>query len=140
MKRNTGLRNIVSIVEVQYQEQQKAFGKLVAREATLRKLLDRLREDERSARLQAFDNLHLHGLGIEIAHQAWIDRQKTELNLELARVLAVKEHHLDRVKHAFGKVLAAREVLKTHEAAARKDIAKSWMENAISVSLKDRSD
>ena len=75
MKRNTALRNIVSIVDVQYQEQQKAFGKLVAREATLRKLLDRLREDEKSARVQAFDNLHLHGLGIGIAHQAWIDRQ-----------------------------------------------------------------
>lgn len=67
--------------------------------------------------------------------QGWLGRTRTDLNMKLARVLAVKAHHQTKVRKAYGKVLVLDELLADAHDTRKQRLAKQALLRAIDQSL-----
>ncbi|KIN74574.1 hypothetical protein [Sulfitobacter guttiformis] len=97
------------LVDVKYRQQQESFGRLILQENRLRSSLRQL--DENLAESRAIHDEPLRAIGADIAWQAWVGRKKRELNLQLAKILAVKERRISQVRKAYGKVLVTNSLI-----------------------------
>lgn len=108
------------IVTLKYRHQQKAFQKILAAETILRSEYKRLDHESKVAMEQT--NSSMRGIGADVLWQAWLDRSKARVNMELTQVLIQKEHYFYRVREEFGKVEVVRELekaAKTNNIASR---------------------
>ncbi len=112
MKQEKQLLEIEKIFEVQYEKKQKEFRKLILQEAQLRSDIAEL--DSRHQESCKIDSarFEMRSIGADVAWNAWVGRQKTQLNIELAQVLAVKDRNLKQVREAFGKLSVTRDLGK----------------------------
>ena len=125
------LADMATITQARYEQRQQAFAMLVAEENRLRaeiKRLDAMRHDADAADGQAIE---LRAIGADVIWQGWLGRAKTALNLDLARVLAVKEHHMQEVRRAYGKVLVINEM----KGQLRREVKKSVVDNELSQAI-----
>lgn len=106
------LAELLNITQVKYDRQQQSFQKLVAEEARLRNELARLNISVRQAQLNPENHDKMRAIGADITWQGWIARSRTQLNLRLAQVIALKLQQLTQVKTAYGKVLVVKELLE----------------------------
>ncbi|MGJ8626845.1 MAG: hypothetical protein ACSHXB_07800 [Sulfitobacter sp.] len=106
------LVELLSITKIKYDQQQQSFQRLVSEEARLRSELDRLDFSVLQAQAKPENNDKMRAIGAEIMWQSWVARSKTQINLKLAQVLALKLQHLAQVKKAYGKVLVIEELLE----------------------------
>lgn len=106
------LVELLSITKIKYDQQQQSFQRLVSEEARLRGELDRLNFSVLQAQAKPENNDKMRAIGAEIMWQSWVARSKTQINLKLAQVLALKLQHLAQVKKAYGKVLVIEELLE----------------------------
>lgn len=106
------LMELLSITKIKYDQQQQSFQRLVSEEARLRGELDRLNFSVLQAQAKPENNDKMRAIGAEIMWQSWVARSKTQINLKLAQVLALKLQHLAQVKKAYGKVLVIEELLE----------------------------
>ena len=123
------------VTQAAYAQKQQTFQKLVAEENRLRGELSRLDALLRESRRSDRDAREMRAIGADLLWQGWIGRSKHQLNLQLARVLAVKEHHLAEVRQAFGKKSVVERLLteaKMDRAAAS---ARASLNRAIDQSL-----
>ncbi len=127
------------VLAAQYALRQKNFQLLVARETKIRQEIERLREYLLEHQINSQDRSEMRLVGADIAWQSWVGRKKTALNLELAQVLAIKEHHVSQLRIAYGKLLAARDLLGTQQRNLKKSQEKSMLSEAIGFSIMDRS-
>lgn len=132
------MQAILALLEIDYRERQKVFDQLLSREVHLRKVQAGLDLALAKKRKQASEDFGMRSTGLDIAHQAWIDRQKREINFELARLLASKENHRAIVRRAFGKVITAQEIVGRQRQRRKKENDKTLLARAISFSLTGR--
>ncbi|SFS87554.1 hypothetical protein SAMN04488040_2207 [Sulfitobacter marinus] len=110
MKLNKKLLDIERIFEVQYEKKQKEFRELTLQEARLRTEIAELNSRYLESCEIGNARFEMRSIGADVAWNAWVGRKKTELNVELAQVLAVKDQNLRLVREAFGKLSVAREL------------------------------
>jgi hypothetical protein len=101
------------ILEIKFQNGQKAFSKIVAAEGKLRSELAKL--DDMAIRAEQANYNKMQAIGADVVWKAWLGRTKTTLNLELAQVLAQKEAMKGRVRREYGKLLASRALIDTEK-------------------------
>lgn len=129
------LRELATITQTHYEQRQQAFARLVAEENRLRAEIKRLDDMRHDAEVADGDTVKLRAIGADVIWQGWLGRTKTELNIRLAQVLAVKEHHLNEVRQAYGKVLVVAEMSNNLKTATRKDRAADALTQAIDLSM-----
>lgn len=122
------LRQMRDIVQAQYDQKQQHFQKLIAREGHLRAELDRL---SAMALDTGGPDMALQSIGADILWRGWVGRMKTQLNMELAQILAMKEYYLSDVRKAYGKVMVVQELIKTTQKKARKVAADKALNTVI---------
>lgn len=127
------LNQISKIVEAKYQQRQQAFQKLMQQENKLRSDLARLDDQERAA--EQTGDQQMRSIGADVIWKAWIGRSKTQLNLELAQVLAQKEHHIHQVRMAYGKVITTNELVDKKQRTLRKTAADDQLLRAIELTI-----
>ncbi len=129
----TDLATIQKLVDVKYRQQQESFGRLMAQENRLRRSL--LQLDEHLAASRSSEDVQQKAIGADVLWQAWIGRNKRELNMQLAQILAVKERHIAQVRTAYGKVLVTDALYeKVNKGHAQKK-AQSELDRAITSML-----
>lgn len=124
MMRLEKLNKMHRLVRASYDQHQQSFGKILAQEAALRRELRRVDQMDRDARARVQEDVSMRTIGSDVIWQSWVGRTRTRLNLQLSRVLAVKEQHLAIVKKAYGKVLVVEKLIqnvKKDQAKARQD-------------------
>lgn len=133
MTKRAELRELLQVSDVQYNRQRQALAKLIEEENALRAELTRLAQMDRVSELGTDANLR--AVGADLLWKGWLSRAKTNVNMQLARVLAAKAHEQSKVRRAFGKVTALGQILIEEEAKHRKNLAKDALEKAITSSL-----
>ncbi len=129
------LRALHQVTQARYDQKQQKFRKLVAEETRLRQELARLGDMLHQSRREG-DNLpEMRAIGADILWQGWIGRSRARLNLRLAQVLAVKEHHLSEVRQAFGKVMVVEELMSQELARQKAATARTALDRAIAQTL-----
>ncbi len=126
----SGLPQIQKLTEIKYQREQHLFKSIVAEETALRGELARLNEQEQAARQGDDETRPMRSIGADVIWLAWVGRAKTQLNLQLAQVLARKEHHLAAVRRAYGRVLVAGELCENEKKGRQTERAKRQMSTA----------
>ncbi len=129
----TDLDTLQEITRAQYDRQRQSFQKILAEETALRDELARL--DALNAQARADTDQTQRALGADLMWQGWVGRAKTQLNMKLARVLAVKEHHQIMVRKAYGKVLVVEELQTDAKKQKNQRTAKRALDQAIDGSL-----
>lgn len=102
------LDSIVRITDVAYQLQASALQALCNQEAHLRNELLRIDAMVRQNDLETKDLFVIQSLGADLMWQAWATRQKTQVNIRLAQIMAQKETVLQDLRRAFGRADVAR--------------------------------
>lgn len=115
----------------QYEQQVQQFSKLVKQEAALRRELTRLSDLDQSAAAQGASLSSMQHLGADLIWQGWLGRAKTALNMDLAQVLARKEHEKTIVRRAFGKVTALEHLIDEARKKRRKDRAAAELNSIL---------
>lgn len=123
------VHSIEKILHVKFQECQKSFAKVVATEAKLRADLAKIDRMASAAEPTGYKNMQ--AIGADVIWRAWMGRTKSDLNLELAQVLAQKETLKGRVKKEYGRLLASRSLLKDARTRAYKSAQKTTLEKSI---------
>lgn len=124
---------LAQITRAGYDRERHKLQKILAEEAALRAELLRLDALNSQARLATDESQR--AIGADVIWQAWVGRAKTQLNMKLARLLAVKEHHQNLVRKAYGKVLVADELLAKARQERKRKLAKQALLEAIDHSL-----
>ena len=120
---------MLRVMQVRYELQQQVFRGLVAEENALRSEIARLDADLRAS--EAENHGHMRAIGADVIWKAWVGRTKSELNLKLARVLARKEHHIQQVRLAFGKVVVTQQLLEKATTETRLKAARSSLDSVL---------
>ncbi len=138
MSDRAALEKLLTVSQARYDHQQQAFARIVAEEKRLRGELARLTEMGR-ANAQDSDGLRpMQAIGADLLWQGWLARAQTTLNMQLARVLAVKEFEQRKVRQAFGKVVALQDLIRDARKKQRAVVAKKGLDQAIEFSVSGR--
>jgi hypothetical protein len=121
------------LVDVKYRQQQESFARLLAQEAKLRNSL--LQLDQHLTASRTSTDTSQKSIGADVLWHAWVGRKKTELNGQLAQVLAVKERHVAQVRNAYGKVLATDGLYAQAAQELKQKKAQSQLDRAITSML-----
>jgi len=92
---------------------------ILKEEAALRQRLAQLDEHARAARETESTAGSMRAIGADILWQAWEERTRRALNMELARVMARKLAAMDRVRAAFGRNTAVANLLRAEKEKRR---------------------
>ena len=114
------LKELAQLTDALYQAELAKMRVLNEKEAGLRRDLAALEEHRRSNLALPVEQLDgVRQIGADILWQGWVGRTRADLNMRLAQVLAEKGHLMAQVKRAFGKQLAAAEMLEEAQHAKR---------------------
>lgn len=131
----TTLEHLLSVSQASYDSQRQTFAKILAEESHLRSELARLKKLEQSAAATDQSLTPLRAVGADILWQSWLTRSRTNLNIQLARTLAIKAHEQSKVRQAFGKVVALQQLILETQHQDRKLRAQRLLSTAIDQSL-----
>ena len=106
----TELKRLKKVSELGYVHAYAALRDVIERENRLRGQIQRIREMS-----ETDCNSPMNAIGADTLWQTWMDRTLTELNTQLAQLLAEKEKELNVVRKAFSRqnvtrVLSEREI------------------------------
>ncbi len=113
------LNDLAELTDAIYQAELQKMAVLNKKEAMVRRKitdLETLRHDNQS--LPQGQLTVVRQIGADVLWQGWVGRTRESLNIELAQILAQKEHLKSELQRAFGKQMAAKEML----AAAGKQV------------------
>lgn len=96
---------------------------IVAEESRLRLQIQRLTEQEIESRTLLSETQGMQLVGADIVWRAWLSKKRSELNLELARVLARKKPMEDAIRQSFGRATALEQLQKVSLEKRAKDRA-----------------
>ncbi len=114
-----GLDDIVQITDAAYRMRVAAFQRLRIEELRLRQELERVSQMVLGTDLGQSDLFVMQSLGADLLWQAWVVRQRTQINMQLAQVLAQREIMLRDLRLAFGRAQVA-QMLHNEDAIARR--------------------
>ncbi|MEP3845843.1 MAG: hypothetical protein ABJM43_10945 [Paracoccaceae bacterium] len=112
------LSDLATLMELKYQASQSELRSICGQEAKIREQIARL--DQQSISTLSADASTMKSVGADMLWNAWAGRTKSNLNIELARVLARKEFFLRAARRNFGKVLASQSLSNEARSAAQK--------------------
>ena len=135
MSQSDELEQIAALVDAKYEQQQLRFAKLVARENQLRAEIARLDDMRRATNAPDAKVDEMRAIGADVIWYGWVGRSKAALNIQLAQVLAQKEHHQTAVRLAYGKVLVVAEMRDAARLAEHARNTKGQLDRAIAQSL-----
>ena len=127
------LEKLHQLADAKYKARQQLFQGLLQRENALRAELHRLDEQARDS--QTHNNPEMRSIGADIIWKAWLGKAKSSLNMKLALVLAEKDQHIRQVRKAYGKVLAADELVRTVSSKNKKTKQNEALARAIDITL-----
>lgn len=136
MKKLTQLTSLKQITDAQYAIEQAAFQTLLAEEAMLRAELAKLKEMLLNVRTASLAPSEMRAIGADVLWQGWIGRSQTTLNINLARVLALKEFRQQEVRTSFGKAEIVNSLMKKAQSSQHQKNKKNQLETAINQALK----
>ena len=125
------LAQIAEVVNANYEREQRQFAKLVAKEKQLCIALNKLDNMHRSSDVPDANIARMQAIGADVIWLAWVGRSKTALNIQLAQVLAQKEHLQSAVRKAYGKVLVVRQMQDQTQADINSRLTKTQLETAV---------
>ena len=125
------LAQIAKVVKANYEQEQRQFAKLVSRENQLRTAIQEIEDMRRSTNVPDASVARMQAIGADVIWLAWVGRSKTALNIQLAQVLAQKEHLQSAVRKAYGKVLVVQQMQDQARADAASKRTKSQLETAV---------
>ena len=135
------LRQLEAITQAKYDQQQQSFQRIQSEENRLRAELRKLDEMLLSSNNTDVRIGEMRAIGADVIWQGWVGRSKTELNLKLAQVLAIKEQQLQQVRQAFGKLQVVQQLITETKDDQRKKKGQSQLELAMDTALhKGKSD
>ncbi|MEP3638573.1 MAG: hypothetical protein ABJN14_15085 [Paracoccaceae bacterium] len=111
------LSDLATLMELKYQASQVELRSICVREAKIREQIARL--DQQSISTLSAGASTMKSVGADMLWNAWAGRAKSDLNTELARVLARKEFFLRAARRNFGKVLASQSLSKEERNAVQ---------------------
>ncbi|SDF08870.1 hypothetical protein [Sulfitobacter delicatus] len=129
------LRELEAITKAKYDQQQQSFRRIQSEENRLRAELRKLDEMLLSSNNTDVRIGEMRAIGADVIWQGWVGRSKTELNLKLAQVLAIKEQQLQQVRQAFGKLQVAQQLITETNDDQRKKKGQSRLELAMDTAL-----
>ena len=112
------LSDLATLMELKYQASQVELRSICVQEAKIRDQIARL--DRQSISTLSTGASTMKSIGADMLWNAWAGLAKSDLNTELARVLARKEFFLRAARRNFGKVLASQSLSKEERNAAQK--------------------
>jgi len=129
------LLQLEAITQAKYDQQQQSFRRIQSEENRLRAELRK--HDEMLLRSNSTDVRigEMRAIGADVIWQGWVGRSKTELNLKLAQVLAIKEQQLQQVRQAFGKLQVVQQLITETNDDQRKKKGQSRLELAMDTAL-----
>lgn len=134
MKDLDNLKQLHAVADAAYLRKSQKFQELVTEEARLRADLAKLDEGLQQARITDTD-FDLNALGGDALWRGWVGQRKSDINLKLARVLALKEQQISVIRKAFGKRQITETMVKEHQAKFHKEQQKNTLERAIDQSI-----
>ena len=129
------LSDLHQLTRVCYEREQQSLKALVQQETLIRAELSRLKKQEQASHAAAPKDAPMRAIGADVIWLGWVGRSKAQLNIALAQILAQKEHHLDRVRSAYGKVLVTEALDKKDTHARRQAQIKRQLETAQETAL-----
>lgn len=113
MKRITDLKRLATITDTALSGAQARMHQINSQEAALQQQLAEL--SRRSTAHTSLDSLAVQA-GADVRWQVWADRRREEINLEMARLRAMKEEARHALRKAFGKDQAMQHLLRKQKA------------------------
>ena len=136
VKEHSKLSKLEEIMRAKYLTSQQDLRRYVSQEDQLR---DQLRKLDKQARDADSDvEPSMKTIGADIIWKSWVGRTKTELNLQLAQILAQKEGYLNRVRKDYGKLLVAEELRRKQLEDIRYDARTRRLSDSIEMALAKR--
>ena len=136
VKEQSKLSKLEEIMRAKYLTSQQDLRRYVSQENQLR---DELRKLDKQARDADSDvESSMKTIGADIIWKSWVGRTKTELNLQLAQILAQKEGYLNRVRKDYGKLLMAEELSRKQLEDIRNNARTSRLSDSINMALATR--
>ena len=127
---NDALGDLAELTDALYQAELQKMSVLNAQEADLRKKLADLEAHRRENQALAPADLHsLCQIGGDVLWQGWVARSRQHLMTRLAQILAQKAREKALLQRAFGKRMAAQDMLD----AAKSQKAKAAQKRALQV-------
>lgn len=125
--------DIAKIVEVKYLKDQRSLTGILQEEQKLRGLIEKIRSQSESVSSQEISTLA--SIGGDVLWNAWVERSLTQLNTELAHVLARKEMHLSQVRRSFNQLHVTQKIVDTENLTNDKARKRKSLERIIECDL-----
>lgn len=107
------LNDLANLTDALYQAELSKMREVNAREASLRHDLAELESLQRSNMALPQADLHtVRQIGADVLWEGWVSRTRADLNMQLAQVMAQKARMTTQLRRAFGKQIAAAELLR----------------------------
>lgn len=119
------LKDLALINELAFSACSAELQKLTKREEELRERFRLLEAQRKDASSPVEDVLEHRLTGLDVLYQMWVGKQLSDLNAELAVILAEKEKQLGDLRVKFGKKNVSRQLLEREIALKRPD-ARGW--------------
>lgn len=124
-----------TLLNVRYDREVAAVKNILAEETMLRQRLAELAEHEKSAQAELANDPSLRSVGADSLWQSWLGRNRSDLNMRLARTLALKHDAQARLSLAFGRKLVAEELVRAQQSKVKVDRIRTAQNVALQMSL-----
>lgn len=118
------LRQLATLTELVFLKEAEQIRPLIAQEQGCRRRLAQLDKSASEADRHYAADPRLRASGAEIAWKSWEAGTRSRLNVELARVVALRRHATERVQRAFGRDQSMQALLQTTRQKALRDHAR----------------
>lgn len=130
------LNDLANLTDALYQAELSKMREVNAREASLRHDLAELESLQRSNMALPQADLHtVRQIGADVLWEGWVSRTRADLNMQLAQVMAQKARMTTQLRRAFGKQIAAAELLRKADDEKRQRREKRRWQNQDDLQL-----
>lgn len=119
------LKDLAQLTELAFSACSAELQKLTKREVELRERFRQLEAQRKNASSPVEDVLEHRLTGLDVLYQMWVGKQLSDLNAELAVVLAEKEKQLGELRVKFGKKNVSKQLLE-REIALKRPGERGW--------------
>ncbi len=134
----TDFQRIAELTEMKFRATHQVFLEICAEEAQLRSDLDKLKSQLLEAEPQVNHEMRL--INADATWRIWVGEMRSQLNMQLSRVLARKEEYIARARYDFGKVLVSQDLRDRAQHERQRDKAARALSAAIEMTVQTRAE
>lgn len=132
------LESLKFLTELKYTQSLSGMAEIRAKEARLRHMIERLKQQAFEAQALPADQLDMHNIGADVIWLKWVSKTVRNLNLELAQLLAQKETYLAGQRRALGRKTAAEHTFQKERTARQRTKQANALQTAINLSMQTK--